>query len=63
MAQKGEGSFSVSSASKDGSLWKVSASGSNQNIIIEIDSNSGKINYIESDGTKISMSKILQMVS
>ena len=61
MAQKEGDRYSVSSASKEGNLWKVSASGGYQNIIIEIDGNSGKINYLESDGTKVSMSKILQV--
>jgi len=62
MAQKEGDRYSVSGATKEGNLWKVTASGGYQSIIIEIDSNSGKINYIESDGTKISMSKILQMM-
>ncbi len=61
--QKQGGNYYVSSATKEGKIWKVSGSGNNENLIIEVDSNTGKINYLESGGVKISMNNILQTMN
>ena len=62
-AQKDGRAYPVNGATKEGNIWKISASGGVQNLIIEIDANNGKINYVDSGGVKVGMSNILQMNS
>lgn len=62
-AQKEGRTYPINGATKEGSIWKISANGGVQNLIIEVDANNGKINYVDSDGVKVSMSNILQMNS
>ncbi|MFH1510852.1 MAG: PepSY domain-containing protein [Candidatus Woesearchaeota archaeon] len=63
ISQKEGGTYSITSASKVDKLWKVGASSRNQEVIVEINSNTGEVEYLDSSGTKISMDRILQMVN
>lgn len=60
MTKKGRESYSISVASKDKDIWKVIATGIRDDIIVEINSNNGKINYIDYNGVKISINNIMQ---
>ena len=54
--------ISIVGVSKQGSSWKVIIRGTEE-VMVDIDANSGKINYFDSGDVKINIDKMLQSLN